>query len=204
MKDIQELLASRSGIRLDIGGGANPQPGFVNLDVRDLPTVDICWDARRMPWPLPDESVLCAVASHLVEHISPDAGDHRIELLVNLLVSKGLLSADEVNEHLGEVESKPRFIRFMDEVWRVLKPGGEFAISCPHAFSVGQSQDPTHVNPVNEITWAYFDPFESNTGGLLWRIYRPMPYRIKYIAFDPSANMEVVLVKRSLSEVANV
>jgi SAM-dependent methyltransferase len=88
------------------------------------------------------------------------------------------------------------FIRFMDEVWRVLKPDGEFAIATPHGASPGFLQDPTHCNPCNEATWAYFDPLEPNTGGVLYRIYRPKPWKIKHLSWDPAANIEVVLIKR--------
>ncbi|MEG7727204.1 methyltransferase domain-containing protein, partial [Listeria monocytogenes] len=77
------------------------------------------WDLTNIPWPLPDESVLVAMASHVIEHIQPaDFG----------------------------------FINFMNEVWRLLKPGGEFAIVTPHGRSDGYIQDPTHVNPCNEAT----------------------------------------------------
>lgn len=159
--DIDNLLQERSGIRLDIGCGGHKQgPDWVGLDMRGLPGVDIVHNVTVQPWPLPAESVLCAVASHLVEHIPPhDFG----------------------------------FIRFMNEVWRVLKPGGEFAIATPHGYSPGYLQDPTHCNPCNEATWAYFDP-EHPSG--LWTIYQPKPWKIKMLAWDPSANMEVVLVKR--------
>lgn len=165
--DIDALLAEKSGIRLDIGGGANPQPGFVNLDKRGLPGVDIVHDVEEFPWPLPDECVLVAMASHLVEHINPAGGG---------------------------------FIRFMDEVWRVLKPGGEFAISCPHGSSQGYLQDPTHCNQVNEATWSYFDPECPRTGGALYAIYQPKPWRVKYLTWSPNANIEVILVKRSIAD----
>lgn len=85
-----------------------------------------------------------------------------------------------------------------------MKPGGEFAISCPHGSSQGFLQDPTHCNALNEATWAYFDPFEIRTHGMLYSIYQPKPWRVKYLAFDPSANIEVILVKRSLEEVEEI
>jgi len=69
--DIQSLLNQQSGIRLDIGCGANKNPGFVGMDIRPLPDVDIVQDVEEFPWPLPDESVLMAVCSHVVEHINP-------------------------------------------------------------------------------------------------------------------------------------
>lgn len=201
--EIQELLREKSGIRLDIGGGAHPNQGFVNMDVRPLPQVDIVWDCTRFPWPIPDSSVLCAVTSHLVEHIPPFQADPKLLGLIRLLLEMNIVTESQVAEYIGAYNSTPMFIQFMNEVWRVLKVGGEFAISCPHGRSDGFLQDPSHIHAINETKWAYFDPFEPNTGGMLWRIYRPSPFRIKAIAWDPSANIEVVLVKRSLEEVAN-
>jgi hypothetical protein len=87
----------------------------------------------------------------------------------------------------------------MDELWRVLKVGGEVALSLPHGSSQGYLQDPTHCNACNEATFAYFDPEEPNTGGLLWQFYKPKPWRIKYLSWNPAANIEVVLVKRELN-----
>jgi SAM-dependent methyltransferase len=164
---INEILSQNSGIRLDIGCGEAKTEGFIGLDIRALPGVDIVHDVEEQPWPLPDECVLMAVCSHVVEHINPH---------------------------------KFGFIDFMDEVWRVMKPGGEFAISCPHGNSQGFLQDPTHCNMINETTWAYFDPEEPRTGGMLYNIYRPKPWRIKYLSWAPDANIEVVLVKREENE----
>jgi SAM-dependent methyltransferase len=156
---IDEILAAHSGIRLDIGCGGNKQETFVGLDIRPLDGVDIVHDFEDIPWPLPDESVLVAVASHVVEHINPH---------------------------------KFGFINFMDEVWRVLKDGAEFAIATPHGSSQGFLQDPTHCNPCNEATWAYFVP-EHPSG--LYNIYQPRPWRIKYLTWSPAANIEVIMVK---------
>ncbi len=161
-----EKLDQYTGIRLDIGCGGNKQPGWVGIDIRELPGVDFVHNLEVFPWPFDDESVLVAACSHVVEHINPH---------------------DSV------------FISFMNELWRVMKPGGEVAISCPHAMSHGFAQDPTHCNMVNETTWAYFDPEEHRTNGLLYNIYQPKPWRIKYLVWSPAANIEIILVKRGLN-----
>ncbi len=163
---IKQLLKDKSGIRLDIGCGSNKQPGFVGIDYRALPEVDIVQDLEEFPWKdLPDESVLVAIASHVVEHINP---------------------------------AKGTFIKFMDEVWRILKPEGEFAIVTPYGGSPGYWQDPTHINGVTENTLRYFDPLDKPTGGQLYRIYHPKPWKIKEgtLSLKKNGNLEVVMVKR--------
>lgn len=200
--NINKLLSENSGIRLDIGCGGNKQPGFVGMDVRDLPGVDIVHDATMFPWPLPDESVLTAIASHLLEHIPPFQADPKLLGLIRLLVDAEIIHPNAVAEYIGDYDATPMFIKFMDEVWRVMKVGGEFAIAVPHGRSDGFLQDPSHCNAINEARWAYFDPFEPNTQGLLWNIYKPKPWRIKHLTWSPDANIEVVLVKRSLTGVA--
>lgn len=190
------LEDNNQGIKVDLACGANKQPGFVGIDNRDLPGVDIVWDLELFPWPLPDECASLCMSSHLIEHLDPHGGDARIAPLVKLLLDKGLVSKEEIDEVIGEVDPGPRFLRFMDEVWRILKPGGQFMSVLPYSGSTGYWQDPTHINGCNEITWTYFDPLEPNTQGQLYRIYEPKPWKIEASAWNQFGNMEVLLVKR--------
>jgi len=164
------------------------------MDARSLPQVDIVWDVTKFPWPLEDESVLVAMASHLLEHIPPFQADPKLLGLIQLLLDAKVIEPSQVAEYVGRYDSTPMFIAFMNEVWRVLKVGGEFAIAVPHGRSDGFLQDPSHCNAMNEARWAYFDPEHVSR---LYYIYNPKPWRIKYISFDPSANMEVVMIKRA-------
>lgn len=102
--------------------------------------------------------------------------------------------ASHVVEHVNP--AKFGFINWMNELWRVMRVDGKAALALPHGYSPGYLQDPTHCNPCNETTWCYFDPLEPNTGGMLYGIYRPKPWRIEFLSYDPSANIEVILVKR--------
>jgi SAM-dependent methyltransferase len=83
---------------------------------------------------------------------------------------------------------------FMNEVWRVMKPGGTFAIAVPYAGSRGFWQDPTHINGCNEVTWQYFDPDYP-----LYTIYKPKPWKIRkgFPVYQVQGNMEVILEKIS-------
>jgi len=160
--NIEKLIEEKGGISLDIGCGENKQGAeWVGMDIRELPGVEIVWDFEEFPWPLPDECVVRAIASHVVEHINPH---------------------------------KFGFINWMNEAWRVMKPNGQLALALPYWLSPGFAQDPTHCNPCNEHTWAYFDPEVG--GGVLYNIYKPKPWKLEYISWNPVANMEVIMRKR--------
>ena len=94
---------------------------------------------------------------------------------------------EHINPHGGV------FLKFMDEVWRILKPDGEFLIGTPYAGSPGYWQDPTHCNPCSENTWRYFDPLDPSG---LYRIYKPKPWKIKINTWHSNGNLEAVLIKR--------
>lgn len=166
-EDIDKLIKDKSGIHLDIGGGNNPHPDAVNIDILDLPQVDIVWDLETFPWPLPDECAKTVTASHVLEHINPHKGV---------------------------------FIDVMNEIWRIMKPYGQFLFVVPHGESPGYIQDPTHVNPMNETTMHYFDPDPEGNGmgQQLYQFYRPKPWRIVKQYFNPQGNLEVALRKRPM------
>lgn len=185
---------NQQGIKIDLGGGGNPMPGFINVDNRDLPEVDVVHDLELFPWPLPNECAFLVVASHLLEHINPHSGDARMAPLINLLLRKKLLTRAEIQATVGEIDPGPVFMRFMDEVWRILKPGGKIMGAFPYAGSGGYWQDPTHCNGISEVTFAYFDPLYA--GGHLYRIYHPKPWKIETNTWNVNGNVEFAMVKR--------
>lgn len=157
------------GFNLDIGCGPNKQPGYVGMDLRDVPGVDIVWDmqsvedpphwakklgAKPDPWPFLDNSVDLVLMSHVLEHMKPWC-----------------------------------VINVMNELWRVMKGNATAFIAIPHGNSQGYIQDPTHATPFNEATWEYFKP----ENDILYRIYRPAPWQVLKMNSHPLHNMEVIL-----------
>lgn len=65
--DAEKVARARSeGLRLNIGCGHIPLEGYVNVDVRELPGVDVVAEATRLPFdPGTVSEVFCA---HLLEH----------------------------------------------------------------------------------------------------------------------------------------
>ena len=142
-------------INLDIGCGEAKQEGFVGIDKRDVPGVDIVHDLEVFPYPLEDDSCHAVMASHILEHIKPW---HTIDLF--------------------------------NEVWRLLRPDGQFWIAVPYAGSTGFWQDPTHCNGFIPATFQYFDPEYP-----LYGIYKPKPWKIEkgFPVWQVTGNMECVM-----------
>jgi hypothetical protein len=70
---IAQLLKDRADsiVKIDIGGGACPQAGWINMDVRPLPAVHVVHDWDDIPWPSPDACASIIMAGHVVEHVNP-------------------------------------------------------------------------------------------------------------------------------------
>ena len=113
-----------------------------------------------------------------------------------------LAVASHVVEHIQPAHGI--FLNFMNEAWRILKPGADFLISAPYATSPGMFRDPTHVNFVNEQTWAYFDPADEMFKGGLYGIYAPLPWHIKANTWHQNGNIEVILTKLDIMPHHNV
>ena len=145
----RQLLKSHAGIQLDLGCGQNKAQGYVGLDARDVPGVDIVHDLTETPWPLPDDCVTLTRLSHVWEHIPPW-----------------------------------KTIAVMAEIHRVSRHNALVFISAPYGLGFRFVQDPTHCNPSNEATWAYWDPLHPSK---LWQqVYRPPAMHIEAYEVVPA------------------
>lgn len=97
------------------------------------------------------------------------------------------IAAKHIIEHI-----KPwTMVDFMNELWRILKPGGRLAIVLPYGVNQFFIQDPTHCNPCNQATWQYYDPAYP-----LYQVYEPKPWKLVHNSFQVTGMMEVIMEKR--------
>lgn len=213
VKPKEKLLSSiwdkKAQVKIDLGCLGNRHPDFIGVDVRDGNDVDIVCNLSKFPWKeLPDGIADLVMSSHLNEHIDSSPSNPQLAGLLDLLLEKKLITRKEVEKYVGEYRFTGGFIRFMNEVWRITKPGGKFMCSHPFAPSKFYVQDPTHINMINERTYAYFDPLckEPNSGQLyhLYEIYRPMPWKVISVNYQLNGFMEVLLQRREIDPSYNV
>jgi predicted SAM-dependent methyltransferase len=63
-----------SEVNLNLGCSSYIMPGWVNVDCRPLPGVDVVCDLEQIPWPWKDNSVDEVLMSHFLEHLDDPMG----------------------------------------------------------------------------------------------------------------------------------
>jgi len=121
-------------ISVDLGCGKDPKNPFnasklIGIDCQPLnENIYQCLIGFE-PLPIGDSTVDCVTAYDFIEHIPRFA-----------------------------IQGKPfnPFIETMNEIWRILKPNGQFFARTPAYPSAAAFQDPTHVNIITDQTVSYF------------------------------------------------
>ena len=199
---IRKLLRDKANVILDMGCGENKAPGSIGVDFRKMKDVDIVQDLSKYPWSnIPDECADVVRTSHLLEHIDPSPANTQLAGLIDLLLDKGLVTQKEIDAQIGHYRFLGGLIEWMDEAWRVLKPGGQAQHVFPYAGSNGYWMDPSHVNPMTHITMTYFDPLAKDPSGNLYNlytIYRPKPWKLLRCYYDTVGFVEIAMEKRKI------
>jgi len=132
--------------KLDLACGDSKREGFTGVDIADLESVDIVHDLNVYPWPFEDDSIDEINCSHYVEHI-PHLG------------VQAALKTSETFEEFKEklLDDKDGFVKFFNEVHRILKVGGKVTVVMPHYMSVRAFGDPTHQRYVGDFSFYYLD-----------------------------------------------
>lgn len=138
----KDQIAVPSTKTLDLGCGVQPrnpfQAEFVHgVDIRgNAGHHVISADLFNQPIPYGNDSFDFVTAYDFIEHVPRTACENG--------------------------ETRFPFIQLMDEIWRILKPGGLFLSHTPAYPSQQAFQDPTHVNIISEHTFPIYFCFRQN------------------------------------------
>ena len=139
------------GINLDLACGTRKKAGFLGVDRRRFPGVDGITDLTQKRW-LFDAPQLGSVKLEIAT--TPD-GRTGFTLPDNSVAE---VHCSHFLEHLDHNQAKPERVRFMNELWRVLVPGGKATIITPHWASNRAYGDFTHADkPVSEMFYHYLN-----------------------------------------------
>lgn len=101
--------------KLEIGSGEHPEAGYVHLDIQATADLDILADVRKMP--IPDNFVTTEIrAVHIMEHFCHPT-----------------FSSKKMQKTIGTT------LEVLEEVYRVLEPGGRFIMVTPDFEKIAQS-----------------------------------------------------------------
>lgn len=137
MAESTQQAASRSGAsaeprRLNLGCGNDYREGWVNADISTDIRTDAIVNVFAPPYPFADNEFDHVLVSHILEHVP-----HVLP---------------------GTDGAKNGLILVIEEIWRILKPGGTVEVRVPHHNSRKRWKDPTHTRVVDPLQFEYFSP----------------------------------------------
>jgi hypothetical protein len=140
--------------KLNLACGQRKEEGYFGIDVKPGDNVDAVVDLEVFPWPIESESAEDIICSHYVEHTEMNTLPKDM-----LRASLESTSWEEYQKKCELLKDKPTdgLIKFMEEVYRILKPGGKIKIIAPYYSSMRCWQDPTHRRAICEATFLYFN-----------------------------------------------
>lgn len=168
---------------LIVGCGNRPKPGAVNLDMIPLPGVDIVYDlnllGKQLKFVTGMHAMMASRGAGYTKHHLPFDRDtfDRIE-------------AEDVLEHVDDL------VTVVEELGRVLKPGGVLWIRGPHCNYPEQVwADPTHKRAFAPRSFDNFDP-ETYDGQRYGHYFGKIKFRV-IERKEVNKGMEFTLVKRA-------
>ena len=138
-------------LKIDLACGDRKKEGYYGVDIANLPEVDCVWDLQQYPWPIESNSVEEIHCVHYIEHIPHT--NYKLEL------SELLNNSTTFEEFKWKVQnSKPELdglIKFLNEIYRILKPEGKVRLIAPYWANMRAVGDPTHCRLIADQTWLY-------------------------------------------------
>jgi len=142
--------------KLNLACGDTVLEGFKGIDIAsDCAGADYVMDLQKYPWDIESESVEEIYCSHYVEHIKHD----NVAMDLKEVLDKSN-NFDEFKQNISKEEflnPKDGFIKFFEEVYRILKPGGKITVIAPYYSSMRNDSDPTHVRGISDYTFLYLN-----------------------------------------------
>lgn len=144
---VKTEIVERPILKLDLGCGKNKAAGFLGIDRRKFEGVDGATDLTKKRW-----------LFNRKEFDGLELAKNSIDLDTWELPDSSVteVHCSHFLEHLNHNATSPQRVLFMNELYRVLIPGGKATIITPHWASNRAYGDFTHADkPVSEMFYYY-------------------------------------------------
>jgi SAM-dependent methyltransferase len=172
---------------LHVGCGRNKTPASIGMQMKRRDGSDYTGTVRWInldgnPDVQPD--IVCVLGR---DRIALD--DNSVDLVV----------AHHVIEHIGEIGKVAEWFFFWEDLYRVLKPGGQVQFECPYATSIWAWADPTHIRAISEYTFLYFNQDAYKVGGAIPDYRPPFDFVLSDVRLRPDGGNPDVREKEAIS-----
>lgn len=151
-------------MKLDLGAGTKKQEGFIGVDVRLFPGVDVVCDLGKDPWPWQDDTVDEVYCSHMAEHLTAPERIHFANELGRVMkkgakaqiITPNWASCRAYGDltHQWPPVSEFWFI-YLNKEWREREAPHSDAYTCDFDHTVSYSTSPTLAGKNQEyVSWA--------------------------------------------------
>jgi SAM-dependent methyltransferase len=139
---LEQEEEKKPALRLDLACGNSKREGFVGVDISLDTQADYLCNLDEYPWKL---RKITRAEDGSVKEVEFDAGkviddDSVFEIHCSHFI-----------EHVADIKA------FMEEIYRILIPGGRVTFYAPYYSSVRAMQDYTHKRFISEATFLYFN-----------------------------------------------
>lgn len=169
--------------KLNLACGETRIADYFGIDIAKMDSVDAVMDLTDFPWDIESDSAEKVICNHFIEHLPMDMHG----TLLARAISRGADLVTAANTILQIPNDG--LILFMQELYRIMKVGGEATFETPYYSSCVAWQDPTHRRAIAENTFNYF-----NKG---WR------HRSKLDHYPISVNFETKILGYAFFEEVN-
>lgn len=207
--------------KISLGAGMEPEKGkgWINVDLLDLPGIDVVHNLMEFPWPFQSDSADYIKAKDLIEHLDHYvlAQDCELEMHEAAPAQHCFVCGKNTGSIFWACKDKPfcekhapwdrklekcpvhfrkgqpTIIAFIEECHRILKPGGTLWIQTPRHDALFMWTDPTHVRGFTEESMDFFDKttdFGKSTG-----FYSKADFEVS-VKTTENLNLQFTMVKR--------
>lgn len=167
----------KDNLKITLGGGTHRQEGWINLDILNMPEVDIVCDLNN-GIPLADNSVIEIKARHILEHL-----DDTVKIMEEIWrVSKPgarIFIKSPYYTSIGAFKDPTHKKFFTERTFEYFLPRTKNA-NLPQ-YNIKATFDIEYIGYIWSSRWIRFLPFKGFLRGHFWNIARTIIVRLRVV-----------------------